>query len=315
MDDMLSKMFEIQSKHNDMWQDKNKFETDVNYRLLTMKDFVLGITKQNTSLLESFNWSNHTLDRIEDKHNSKIQMIDIAKYLFGFFIMLGGDAKEFFEIFESKSTELDNRWKQIFTNMTEKTSVVIFDIDGIIADYTTHYERFLEETVGLTKVDHKRKSYSFYQTYGISRQEEEQFNIDFTISGGFRDIPVFDDVIKVMRQIKVSGHKIILVTARPNWHFKRLSSDTQYWLDKNGIPYDMLFWNKDKSDVIINYIFPAKIQCMIEDRDKHCIEVSHIGVDVLLMDKTYNKDVKDTEHIKRIYSYKDIIDFINKKGK
>lgn len=312
-ENILKEMFEIQKIHNDMWQDKEKFHIDDNYRLTVMKDFVLGITKQNTSLLESFKWSNHILDRIEDFHNSKIQLIDITKYVLGLFILLGGDEAEFFSMFVNKSLELDIRWNQLFQNITEKTSVVIFDIDGVIADYSTHYEKFLEDACGLIKVDKKRKSYSFYETYGITRQAEEQFNIDFIKSGGFRDIPVYNGIVNVMNELKKSGHKIILVTARPNWIFKRIAPDTQIWLEKNNVPYDFLFWNKDKSDVIINNIFPANIKCMVEDRDKHAIEVSHIGVDVLVLDKSYNKNLKNTDKIKRIYDYKEIIKFVNNK--
>lgn len=311
----LEQMFVIQKMHNDMWQDKKKFKTDTNYRLSVMKDFVLGISKQNASLLESFHWSNHILNRTEDLHNSKIQLIDIVKYVFGLFILLGGDEKEFYDLFCRKSKELDSRWFQMFSDMTEKTSVVIFDIDGVIADYSTHYQNFLENVCGLTKVNKKRKSYSFYETYGITRQAEEQFNTDFVQLGGFKDIPVYPGVVGVMNKLRKSGNKIVLVTARPNWIFKRIASDTQEWLEKNKVPYDLLFWNKDKSDVIINSIFPANIKCMVEDRDKHAIEVSHIGVDVLLMDKSYNKGIKNTEKIKRIFNYSEILDFVKNKGK
>ena len=65
--------------------------------------------------------------------------------------------------------------------------------------------------------------------------------------------------------------------------------------------------------VIINNIFPAKIKCMVEDRDKHAIEVSHIGVDVLMLDKSYNKSLKDTDRIKRIYKYEEILEFVKNK--
>ncbi len=312
-ENLLKKIFEIQSIHNDIWQNKEKFNTDNNYRLNVMKDFVLGITKQNASLLESFRWSNHILDRIEDLHNSKVQLIDIAKYVIGFFILLGGDENEFFSMFENKSKELDERWNQLFFKMNKRTSVIIFDIDGVIADYSTHYEKFLEEMAGLKKVNSERKSFSFYETYGISRQAEEQLNMDFIKLGGFKDIPVFDGIVDIMNELKKCGNKIILITARPNWMFKRITTDTQLWLKKNKVPYDLLFWNKDKADVIINNIFPAKIKCMVEDRDKHAIEVSHIGVDVLMLDKSYNKSLKDTDRIKRIYKYEEILEFVKNK--
>ena len=53
------------------------------------------------------------------------------------------------------------------------------------------------------------------------------------------------------------------------------------------MPFDLLFFDKDKADVILNKIFPANVMCMIEDRDKYAMEVSNLGVPVYLVDKEY----------------------------
>jgi len=309
----LEKLFDIQKNHNDRWQDAERFITDSNYRLSIVKDFVLGIYQQNTFLLETFNWAKHSLERTEDIQNTKIQIVDIVKYAVGLYILVGGNAKEFEELFTNKSNELDNRWNQNEVKFTKENKVVVFDVDGVIADYSNHYTDFLENVCGLVSVNKDRKSYSFFEKYGITRQAEEQFNIDFIKMGGFTKIPVFDGIVDVMNEIKNKGIKIVLLTARPSWIFKRLISDTYRWLKNNNIPHDLIIWDKDKADAIINYVFPAKVICMVEDRDKHSLEVSHIGVDVLLIDKTYNKSILDNDRIKRIYKYSEIIDWIDGK--
>ena len=168
--DKLDHMFEIQRMHNNIWQDENKFNIDADYRLKVIKDFVLGMIEQNSSLLKSVNWGKHQLNRIEDVNNSKIQLIDIIKYAIGMFILLGGDGNSLYKLFVVKSKELDERWRQMFTDITEKTSVVLFDIDGVIADYSLHYENFLKNVCGLVKKEGKRMSYSFFDLYGITRQ-------------------------------------------------------------------------------------------------------------------------------------------------
>ncbi len=309
----LEKLFEIQKKHNDKWQDSERFLTDKNYRLTVVKDIVLGIHQQTTYLLETFNWAKHTLERSEDSHNSKIQTIDIIKYAMALFILMGGTKDEFEQLFISKSDELDKRWNQNEIKFSKYNKVVIFDLDGVIADYSKQYTEFLELVIGLKPNKDDRKSYSFFERYGITRQQEEQFNLEFIKSGGFLSIPVFDGVLSVMNKIRKEGIKIVLLTARPSWIFKRLITDTYSWLHENKIPYDLLIWDKDKGDAIINNVMPANILCMIDDRDKHCIEVSHIGVDVLLLNKTYNKTLVENERIKRIYEYSEIWDFVKNK--
>lgn len=307
----LEKLFDIQKNHNDRWQDAERFTTDISYRMSVVKDFVLGIHQQNTYLLETFNWAKHSLERTEDIQNTKIQVIDIMKYAMGLFLLVGGNAKEFEEMFVAKSSELDNRWNQNEIKFTKENKVVIFDVDGVIADYSSHYTDFLESACGLKSVKTDRKSYSFFEKYGITRQAEEQFNIDFIKLGGFVHIPIYDGVIEVMNEIRKKGIKIVLLTARPSWIFKRLISDTYRWIKENDIPHDLLIWDKDKADAIINNVFPAKVICMVEDRDKHALEVSHIGVNVLLLSKDYNKTVNDNDRIKRIQSYDEILEYIN----
>lgn len=311
--EIIKKLFEIQKGHNDEWQDAERFMTDKNYRLTVVKDIILGIHQQTTFLLETFNWAKHTLERDEDSHNSKIQIIDIIKYTLALFILMGGTPDEFVKLFELKSDELNKRWNQNKIKFTKDNNVVIFDLDGVVADYSKQYTEFLELVIGLKPNKDDRKSYSFFERYGITRQQEEQFNLEFIKSGGFLSIPVFDGVLSVMNKIRKEGIKIVLLTARPSWIFKRLITDTYSWLHENKIPYDLLIWDKDKGDAIINNVMPANILCMIDDRDKHCIEVSHIGVDVLLLNKTYNKTLVENERIKRIYEYSEIWDFVKNK--
>ena len=174
--------------------------------------------------------------------------IYIVKYVFGFFILMGGSPDEFLSMFENKSSELDNRWNQMFLNITNKTSVVLFDIDGVIADYSKHYETFLEDVCGLVKKESKRMSYSFFETYGITRQDEEKFNEDFIKMGGFRNISVFDGVVDVMKKIKSMGHKIILITAR----YERDREITVQWLKDNGIKYHTLIMGKIRCEYYID---------------------------------------------------------------
>jgi uncharacterized HAD superfamily protein len=301
-EDMLKLLFDIQRKHNKIWQDSDLFESNKEYRIKVKKDMILGIFDQTSDLLNTFSWGKHILESTEDVYNGKIELIDIAKFIIGLFILEGGTAEEFYQLFSKKSEELDKKWEAAKNKLTHDNDVVVFDIDGVLANYEKTYMNFLIKEKHLPVVESDRSDYSFYKTFGIKRQDEEKYHSEFIQEGKFLEIEPYRHAVSVVNELHDMGLKIILLTARPNWIFKRLTSDTRQWLDVNNFQYDLLLWNKDKSDAIINNVFPANVLYMIEDRDKHAIEVTHAGIDVLLIDKTYNRQVSDTERITRIPS-------------
>ena len=76
-----------------------------------------------------------------------------------------------------------------------------------------------------------------------------------------------------------------------------------------GIEWDLLIWEKDKADAVINHVYPAEVVYFIEDRDKHALELAHIDVPVLLLDKSYNQglDVNLHETVERIKSWGEVL--------
>jgi FMN phosphatase YigB (HAD superfamily) len=309
----LKGLFEIQTKQNSRWIDKDRFETDKAYRMQTIKDIILGINDQNNKLLSSFNWKKHSLVQNEDVMNAKEQIIDMFKFQIGLFSLLGGNYEEFVRIFQDKTFTLEKRWDMEFAEISENNKVMLFDIDNTLGDYSGAYTKFLENEIGLERKVFNCENYSFYEQFGITRQLEEKYNSYFIQSGGFRNLPVYEGVVELLDFTASLGIKNILITARPSWIYKRIFTDTYYWLDENKLKYDLVLWDKDKADAIINRVFPANVLYMVEDRDKHCFEVANTGVDVLLLDKSYNKAVQDSERIKRINSLDEIPDLIKSK--
>lgn len=311
----LKKLFQIQKGNDEFWYDREKFKIDRNYRLSVIKDFVLGIYDQTTKLMNATDWKRHTLYAVEDVHNSVEQLIDITKYSFGLLSLFGIGEAEFQHLFELKSKVLKERWESVKDKMTEETKVVVFDIDGVVANYDKTYREFLEVVCGLSDGGTDKNSYSYYKKYGITKAEEEKYNAEFIQTGGFKRLESYKGVIELISHIKSQGVKVVLLTARPSWVYNRLVLDTFQWLNNEGVKYDLLLWDKDKSESMIKYIFPANVLYFIEDRDKHALEISHLGVDVLLVDKPYNVNMPNSEFIKRVYSVSEIKKLIDRKIK
>ena len=139
----------------------------------------------------------------------------------------------------------------------------------------------------------------------------ESLKEDFYRGGGFRDMPPIPGAVEGMRALREMGYKIILVTARPYWQYKRLYADTMYWLKQHDIVYDGILFEKDKAEAIYEHIFPARPKFFIEDRDKHALEVAGIGVPVLLLNYPHNDHIAETELIKRVADWPAIIEAVS----
>jgi hypothetical protein len=302
MIDRLEHLFKKQANQNNFYYDSDRFAADENYRKSVLKDYTLGIYDQTAKMIECFGYKKHTLDSKENTYNAIEQCIDIIKYAIGILTFEGKDSDDFYALFINKSNLLEERWNQKNDRMHSNMRVALFDIDGVLADYSGAYEKFLIEKIGLKKVEGERNSYSFYESFGIKREEEEKYNEMFVDDGGFRNIQAYEGAKELVDYCKSVYDRVVFITARPSWIHKRLYTDTNYWLNENGLVPDVLLWSKDKADVIINHVFPAKVEFMVEDRDKHAIEVSHIGVFVYLLDKGYNKGLGRNNMIERVNS-------------
>lgn len=301
----LQNIFNIQKANDDFWYDREKFRADRAYRMSVVKDFVLGIYDQTNKLMDAFDWKKHTLNAVEDRQNAIEQCIDINKYVIGLLSLMGVEPEEFADQFELKSSALMERWKSL-DKMTSEVDVMVFDIDGVIADYDNEYKEFCKTYYYLTPSEEERTSYSYYKMFGISKMKEEEIHSEFIKMGGFRKLKSYDGIKELISTIRSYCVKVVLLTARPSWVYKRLITDTYWWLKNEGIEYDLLLWDKDKAETMLQYVFPANILYFVEDRDKHAIEISHLGVDVLLLNKEYNGNISDSDHIKRVYSYDEI---------
>jgi uncharacterized HAD superfamily protein len=297
--DRLDEMFKIQSEQDSKWTDFNRINVDPNYRLSFIKQRVLDMIDQSVKLLNEFDWKSHVLDKKEHLYDAQEQLIDVQKYLIGFAISLGMTPNDWIDMFKNKSTILDTRWSQKELSLNKRVNVAVLDIDGVIMNYDEAYSKFLESK-GLKRTIYHRTSYSFHSIYGISKEQDEDYYDEFISSGGLLNCEPYDYIYGVINYLKSSNVIIALVTARPSWKYKRVIIDTILSLKKHGIEYNLIYSDKDKADVIINKIYPANVICVVEDRDKHAIEVSHLGIKTFLINKSYNKGLTNTSNLIRI---------------
>jgi dimeric dUTPase (all-alpha-NTP-PPase superfamily) len=299
-------MFKRQLINNYHWVSYDGL-TDVEQEKMT-KEYVLLTIDEMFELLREVNYKQHIMRRKPlIRTNILEELVDAFKYLLSIALVYGFTPEEFVQAFFDKSDVVDRKWEEERVEWGDKLLAV--DIDGVLADYVTGYSDYLFSQNMIMGRLENQSSYNIAEAYGISKDVEEKAKRDFQESGGFRWLPVYSGAEATLKWARELGYKIALVSARPYLEMRRIHADTIFWLHNNNIPYDAIYWGKDKADIIFSNLYPIKPTWFIEDRDKHAIELANENIPVLLLDKPYNQGVKH-KNIIRVNGWGDIADII-----
>ena len=114
---------------------------------------------------------------------------------------------------------------------------------------------------------------------------------------------------EVINKLKQNGHNIYLITARwdiPNSDIKKI---TEKWLADNNIVYDRMFMGAEEK---LKLVKENNVDIFIDDSFNNCKDVvENTNSKVYLMTTMVNEKLKHKD-IKRVYSWPEIYDLINK---
>lgn len=293
--DRLTSIWEIQAKQQQQFNLDPSAMSALD-RARASKDYILGLHEEVNELAEvTTHYKAHVLrsPRIE-RANVAEEAADILKFLVSICQLNGVTDQQLFDAFQTKTDVIADKARGQRLELERETKLIVSDLDNCIADLTGwQYE--LDRSRGNAPMNDK------------TLHMLESLKEDFYRGGGFLNIPPIDGAREGLEVIREAGFKIVLITARPHWQYKRLYGDTLQWLQKHNIPYDLILFNKDKAEAIYEHILPARPKFFVEDKAKHCIEVAAIGVPVLMMDWDYNKDMANTALIKRVAGWREIV--------
>jgi len=298
MIDMWNAMWERQAKQQEGFNLDPKAMSAVD-KARTAKDLALGLYEEVSELArDATHFKAHilktpTIERI----NLADEAADVMKYLLSICQLYGVTSEQMYEAFLRKSDVVDDRARGQRLELETHTKLIIADMDNCIADLSG-WQNKLNESQGSAPMNDR------------TMKLLESLKEDFYRGGGFKDLPVINGAKEGMQELRRLGYKIVIITARPYWQYKRLYADTLAWLQQYDIAYDLILFNKDKAEAIYEHIFPARPAFFIEDREKHAVEVANIGVPVLLLDWEYNRDVKDRPLITRVDGWGEILQHI-----
>ena len=114
---------------------------------------------------------------------------------------------------------------------------------------------------------------------------------------------------EVINKLKQEGHKIYLITARWDMPNDDIQGITKQWLIENNVEYDELIINASDK---LQLIKEKNIDIFIDDSFNNCKNIAvNSNAKVYMMTSRVNETFED-EKIKRVYSWPEIYDLINR---
>lgn len=104
----------------------------------------------------------------------------------------------------------------------------------------------------------------------------------------FNKTNVKPDAVRVINNLLENGDEIFLITSRGEERFKGTEAMTLEFLEKNKIGYTKIFFNSHEKARICR---ENKIDIMIDDSAKFCVEIQNENMKSILFTSYVNKDI------------------------
>ncbi|MHA1226111.1 MAG: 5' nucleotidase, NT5C type [Candidatus Hodarchaeales archaeon] len=300
---------------NELWKNQKEFnEKVIGKRLKDLsqsekqywtKELVLCLISECNELLREIAWKVHRKEDIRIIPSNLLEeWIDIFKYWLSIGLIWQFNAKQLWEEYWRKSAVVEQRWTQEqMLNRFDK--IVAIDIDGVLYDYPKEFFKFIQDKTGI-RIEREIKNYDLYVELSkefsipvLSRLKDEYRQSGYLKKG----LPI-DGSREFLKSLKQMGFGIALMTAREYKKYKRIYGDTLEWLRNNDMIFDGIVWSERKEEAVYRS-FP-NLAFAVEDNLDNANKIAMLGIQVFLLDKTYNKGKTDNKVI-RVNNLNDII--------
>jgi len=302
----MNELWDIQYKFNEKFFKKNNIDfNNISNELKNhySKEFILHISREIFEVLNEIPFKMHREYKTFKSKRKNIveELIDVQKYLWGLFQIWDVDYNEFCEEFKRKSNVVQQRYNQEFNiNFDKNKKIILFDIDGVIADYPNCFIEFIN----------KKLSTNYKTLFDIKNNYDKKTRIDFKDeyrnSGIKKNIPVIKDTVEFINNIDRNKYYIVILTARPYSKYFRIYADTLEWLKNIDIYYDMILWDEKKDRRILENFDINQIEFMVEDNLYYANKVSELNIKVYILNNEYNIG-NCLKNVYRVNSTKEII--------
>lgn len=179
------------------------------------------------------------------------------------------------------------------------------DLDGVVFDFVTPFSLWLKQNLNIDYDDSQITDYHWYNCIpGLDKKKFYKEFDRFCSSGDFQYLKPFPGA-KVAIDTLMQDNLVYFITSRP----EKTREDTLVSLNKLfKVPEDrLIIAEHSKVDDIVR----LDVSHFIDDAPKNVEEVSsHTCASVYLMDRLYNRDVKN-QRVARVDGWLNFLEMIN----
>lgn len=182
------------------------------------------------------------------------------------------------------------------------------DIDNVISSFDNSLlKEYLEHDKKLrnTGIVNERVYNIRNGMFDWSEEEENEFYIT-NIERIASNLEIINDADKFINRLLEDGNEIYIISGRDNGEYKDPYDMTKKWLAKNNILYTkLILTNAYDSHAKTVECLNNKIDIMIEDSTRICVDLKENGINVLMMNTRFNQNDVDIERVsswQEIYS-------------
>lgn len=172
------------------------------------------------------------------------------------------------------------------------------DLDGVIVDF---HQYFIEDFNRRNSSNLTIEDWTDYQfsKAGFTQDSLNDYIVKMSMRGEFIHPKPMKDAVQSVNQLH-DKNSIHIISYRNG----RAKESAIAWLERWDIKYDSISFTKDKARLA--YLLNCDL--MIEDDPKNCQSVATIGIETLLFDRPYNRQLEDFPLITRVNNWKEILE-------
>lgn len=189
--------------------------------------------------------------------------------------------------------------------------IIAVDLDDVLADSLVSFIEFHNKSYQTELKPESFTSYSIKDIFKISEEEEAKRLEEFDNSIHSVDIKPMIDSVDVIKNLS-KKHKIIVITSRP----KTIKNETEKWIKKYFSSIKEIYFTKEhylgKTKTKTEICKEINAEIIIEDNLGWAENCAENGIRVLLFNYPWNQREKLHPLIKRVNSWKEILEILEK---
>lgn len=253
-----------------------------------------------SDIVTSVNFKSHVKTQHDVDHARLLyKSVDLFRYTLAILNLWNIDPERFISACNAKNDFLHMR-HNLESKKWQGQDVVVFDCDDVIAQFRSHFDKYLHEKWEIKPDAHLKEYYNAKGIIAAGLNPDVLFK-DFLRSSQMLALPANKNVVQAMRSLKDKGYWIQILTARPAENLDSFY-DTFSWFNKNNIPCDAIDFSPEKYRWLSEQKFYMmnKVVGVIDDSPKHAAEFSAHGVKTIMPAMPYNDHVEESAFLKRV---------------